>query len=308
MRLALILLLLSPYSSHGQVIFCTDGSAQIATGQTPAVNFVERPNGILAVPGEFTGATAFPGRMRPRVFAYNEIWTRAAPTAERAAFTSPYPWKLGISTTVFWIGEPASLRNPVDNLRSAWDRDWMLNYGGTDAPDSRRREGFRPISFVPRENPFYVALPYNDQVPGGIREEASRVIPWFDPMVAAQGRSNLKGRWLAVRKGNQTCYAQWEDVGPFQIDNWEYVFGNERPRPNRNRDAGLDVSPAVRDYLGLAGIDVTDWRFVQEGEVPDGPWKLYGREESPGLDPHEQCGLVLGSKGDALTRPETWAR
>ena len=159
MRLALILLLLSPLSSHGQVIFSSDGSPQIATCQIPAVNFVERPNVVLAVPGEFSGATAFPGRLRPRVFAYNEIQTKPAPRAERAAFTSPYPWKLGISTTVFWIGEPASLRNPVDNLRSAWDRDWMLNYGGTDAPDSSRREGFRPISFVPRENPFMLRFP-----------------------------------------------------------------------------------------------------------------------------------------------------
>jgi hypothetical protein len=24
---------------------------------------------------------------------------------------------------------------------------------------------------------------------------------------------------------------------------------------------GLDVSPAVRDYLGLCGIDVYDWKF-----------------------------------------------
>jgi hypothetical protein len=279
MRLAIILLLLSRLSTNAQVIFSSDGSPQNGVCQSPPARFVERPDGILALPGEFSGATTFSGRMRPRVFAYNQIQTGPAPRAERVVSTSSYPWKLGISTTVFWIGEPASVRNPVDNLRSAWDRDWMLNYGGADTPDSSRRQDFRPISFVPRENPFYVALPYNDQVPGGIREEASKVIPWFDPVVAAQGKSNLKGRWLAVRKGSQTCYAQWEDVGPFEVDNWEYVFGNERPRPNRNRDAGIDVSPAVRDYLGLAGIDVTDWRFVEAGEVPDGPWKHYGQDE-----------------------------
>ena len=32
--------------------------------------------------------------------------------------------------------------------------------------------------------------------------------------------------------------------------------------------AGIDVSPAVRDYLGLRPLDVVDWRFVEQAEVP----------------------------------------
>ena len=43
-----------------------------------------------------------------------------------------------------------------------------------------------------------------------------------------------------------------------------------------NKAAGLDVSPAVRDYLGMGDTDITDWRFVGKGEVPVGPWRLYG--------------------------------
>jgi hypothetical protein len=39
-----------------------------------------------------------------------------------------------------------------------------------------------------------------------------------------------------------------------------------------NKGAGLDVSPAVRDYLQLNETDVTDWRFVEFSEVPRGPW------------------------------------
>jgi hypothetical protein len=54
------------------------------------------------------------------------------------------------------------------------------------------------------------------------------------------------------------------------------VFGNERPKANLNRGAGLDVSPAVRDYLGLQETDVTDWRFVDFSEVPPGPWARHG--------------------------------
>ena len=39
-------------------------------------------------------------------------------------------------------------------------------------------------------------------------------------------------------------------------DHWQYVFGYERPKPNLIGGQGLDVSPAVRDYLGLKQTDV----------------------------------------------------
>ncbi|MGZ4967710.1 MAG: hypothetical protein ACXV97_11075, partial [Chthoniobacterales bacterium] len=88
--------------------------------------------------------------------------------------------------------------------------------------------------------------------------------------------SVCKDRWIAIRKGNRVCYAQWEDCGPFRTDHFQYVFQNERPKPNLNRGAGLDVSPAVRDYLGLAPTDVTDWQFVEVRDVAPGPWRNYG--------------------------------
>jgi hypothetical protein len=58
-----------------------------------------------------------------------------------------------------------------------------------------------------------------------------------------------KGHWLDIRTGTKICYAQWEDVGPFYTDSAAYVFGDGRPSPNVNHGAGVDVSPAVRDYL-----------------------------------------------------------
>jgi hypothetical protein len=39
--------------------------------------------------------------------------------------------------------------------------------------------------------------------------------------------------------------------------------------------AGIDVSLAVRDYLGLRALDVVDWRFVEQADVLAGPWPLY---------------------------------
>lgn len=185
-----------------------------------------------------------------------------------------YPWKREIVTTVFWIGERAAQNNPVPNNKSSWDGQWQYNYGGVDCPENRI--GFRPKHFEPRQNPFYVALPYNDVNRAGTKPEAAIVIPWFRQTFQKSGQSVCKGRWVAVRKGTKVAYAQWEDVGPFTTDHWEYVFGQERPRPNRNQSAGLDVSPAVRDYLGLKGKDVTDWRFVEAWEVPDGPWRKWG--------------------------------
>jgi hypothetical protein len=54
------------------------------------------------------------------------------------------------------------------------------------------------------------------------------------------------------------------------------VFQNERPKPNASHGTGLSVSPAVRDYLGLAPIDVTDWQFVEVLDVAPGPWRSLG--------------------------------
>jgi hypothetical protein len=187
-----------------------------------------------------------------------------------------YPWHAQIMTTVFWIGETPSGNNPVPNRSSAWDSNWARNFGGSDRPELGARNGFIPAKFIPRQNPFYLALPFNDVSGGRTKAESYRVIPWFREAFEKSGQSILKGRWVAIRRGNRTCYAQWEDVGPFRSDHWEYVFGSERPRPNLNRGAGLDVSPAIRDYLQLGDSGLTDWRFVDFQEVPSGPWALYG--------------------------------
>jgi hypothetical protein len=187
-----------------------------------------------------------------------------------------YPWKLGIVTTIFWVGEFPTARNPVPNRQSAWDKHWSANYGGYDNPEPWARRHYMPVNFVPRQNPFYVALPYNDVERHHTKPEAASVIPWFRETFVRDGQTILKDRWLAIRHGNRICYAQWEDCGPFRTDHWQYVFGPERPRPNLNQGAGLDVSPAVRDYLGLANRDACDWKFVEFAEVPSGPWLFYG--------------------------------
>jgi hypothetical protein len=205
--------------------------------------------------------------------------TYTPPTPNGLAKPKPgehYPWKNNIVTTIFWIGESASGNNPVPNHSSSWDKHWDDNYGGFDDPNPARRANYLPVRFTPRQNPFYCALPYNDKANTGHRREASRVVPWFKEAYQGPAASVCKGRWVAIRKGNRVAYAQWEDAGPFRTDHWQYVFGSERPKPNLNKGAGLDVSPAVRDYLGLQDTDVTDWRFVEFSEVPHGPWAMLG--------------------------------
>jgi hypothetical protein len=205
-------------------------------------------------------------KVEPQVFV---------PTSSRPA-VQRYAWKSNIVTTVFWVGEQAGGNNPVPNFRSSWDLNWQANYGGFDTPEKSERRNYIPVSFVPRQNPFYFALPYNDVTHGQFKPEAPLVIPWFKQAYMGQGQSVCWHHWIAIRKGNRTCYAQWEDCGPFRTDHFQYVFGNEKPKPNLNHGAGLDVSPAVRDYLGLQPTDVTDWQFVNTQDVPPGPWRSYG--------------------------------
>jgi hypothetical protein len=199
-----------------------------------------------------------------------------------------YPWKTRITCTVFWIGERPTQNNPTPNCKSSWDQQWAANFGGYDDPEPSNRIAnhalgeFRPKGFVPKLNPFYVALPYNDVINHRAHKpEAARVIPWFSRMRPEPGDTVCKGRWLQIYRNGRSCYAQWEDCGPWVTDDWEYVFGNKPPKNPQNGQAGLDISPAVRDFFDLKSGQKVHWRFVDDGQVPYGPWKKYGQSNNP---------------------------
>jgi hypothetical protein len=186
--------------------------------------------------------------------------------------STEHPWRRNIRATLFWVGEKATPRNPTPNDASSWDPTWQESFGGVDSPT--QREGYCPHAFIPQQTPFYIALPYNDLLPGsGHKAEAAEVIPWFWKLHDGPTKSVCHGRWLALHRDGRICYAMWRDAGPFATDDWSYVFGDERPQKNPNRNAGIDVSPAVRDYLELSDDYLLDWKFVEDFEVPDGPWK-----------------------------------
>ena len=190
----------------------------------------------------------------------------------------------------------------------------MSHFGGMDDPEpTRRASGYRPAAFVPRQNPFYFALPYNDCIDyRRTKAEAARVIPWFKEAFKQSGKSVCQNRWIAIGQGERTCYAQWSDCGPFTTSDAAYVFGEARPATTGNQGAGLDVAPSVRDYLGMKSGSTCDWRFVDVDEVPDGPWKTYGNNNPFSKDwnetpddtviPAMKAALALSSSGTSRVK------
>lgn len=185
-----------------------------------------------------------------------------------------YPLHENIRATYFWIGESADADNQyINNLSSAWDDNWVSHYGGVSNPANRNQ--YLPSAFTPKENPFYFALPYNDFDDNGTRRaDAYGTVYWAGEKQWNDSESMVKNRWIEITKGDKTAYAQWEDTGPFLYNDSDYVFGNTQPSNDLNHNAGLDVSPAVKDYLSLLhGKNIVSWRFVDFSDVPDGPWK-----------------------------------
>jgi hypothetical protein len=161
---------------------------------------------------------------------------------------------------------------------SAWDDEWEKNFGGFDDPENRN--GYYPVGFTPKQNPFYLDVPYNDFNDNGNRKSnAAQVVPWASEKTWSSRESMMKNRWVKLTRGTETCYGQIEDAGPYQYDDSAYVFGSGtiKPKSTTANNAGLDVSPAIRDCLKFNGVNnvdnKVDWQFVSAADVPSGPWK-----------------------------------
>ncbi len=133
------------------------------------------------------------------------------------------------------------------------------------------------------ENPYYLALPMNNRVPG-------------------YGQyGTCKNRWVEIYcvDSGKTVYGQWEDVGPWFVNDAAYVFdssgtirpfaeqhegqywniyredegkGSRKPRKVLNA-AGIDLSPLLAQAAGIDGKGLVHWRFVDAADVPKGPWR-----------------------------------
>lgn len=217
-----------------------------------------RPNTMSTIDSEEpTGTSTAPTASTTNTLAQSE-----------SAYAKPV-YKKAV-TTVFWVGEGADASNDfISNTSSAWSTNWQEQFGGYDDPNTRC--GLLPCTFTPKENPFYIALPYNDLTDDGVRKASASNIPWFQSVKHRE--SVVKNRWIEIRYRGKSCYGQWEDTGPNEYDDFDYVFGTAEPKNVFGLKAGLDVSPAIRDCLSLSGNNVTEWRFIEESEVPPGPWR-----------------------------------
>jgi hypothetical protein len=215
------------------------------------------------------------------------------PPVEAPAAASKYPMHTGIVSTTFWVGEIFDA-NAADGsqMLSTYDANWFQNFGGCDGIASAgvcttekrvASNGFFPSSMTPKQNPFYLDLPYDDvNDPTGFKNRGA-VIPWAnDPGYAGKAKdrsvSFMKNRWVKLMKNGQTCYGQIADAGPGKYHDSAYVFGSNDARPANKRygGAGMDVSPALNGCLGFKDLDgnadKVDWQFVEAADVPAGPW------------------------------------
>ncbi|MCM3614825.1 hypothetical protein M3672_10300 [Microbacterium enclense] len=204
-----------------------------------------------------------------------------------------YPWHTDIVATTFWVGEVFDPGAPDGSQRvSTYDSDWLGSYGGCDGIEAdgecrtepRTAEAdYFPTRMTPRENPFYLDLPFddlNDETGFATRGE---VVPWAADRLYASAVDDpdislMKNRWVVLHRDGRVCYGQIQDAGPGEYRDAAYVFGDDDRRPTNTRfnGAGLDVSPALNGCLGFADLDGdgdrVDWAFVDDGDVPPGPW------------------------------------
>ncbi len=215
------------------------------------------------------------------------------------------PWK-EVAASTFYIGEEANASNAdITNVETQWYSDAVGHFGsGPDrwgprdpsAPgawDNRAdwypRDGLCPAGVTLYQNPFYVALPTPDYDENRRLTEAE---PWiwasrdilpelkrFENGKFKDGESPFKDLWIQVEYGGRTAFGQLEDIGPADktgaiVADYSYVWGDSpQPKNEFGMKAGIDLSPALTDYLGTNGEAMVRWRFVPTDQVPEA-WKI----------------------------------
>jgi hypothetical protein len=215
----------------------------------------------------------------------------AVPAAATTRRAPTYPWHRNVVSTTFWVGEIFTSGPNGSQVISTYDGKWEVHYGGCDGvivSGKCRTEkrvaanGYFPRHMRPKQNPFYLDVPFDDVNDPIALAERGRVIPWahlpfYRSRLANPNRSLMKNHWVEIKKGPYTCYGQVEDAGPGQYHDAAYVFGGSAPRNRLYNHAGMDVSPALNGCLHFKELngenDVVQWRFVGLNQVPSGPWR-----------------------------------
>lgn len=212
--------------------------------------------------------------------------TGSAPTESKPGSPSKQPAPTPIQTQEKTA--PVSSTTDQELTRTIDDSPgWRKNIIATYFDISQypvQQTAWNDVDPVGEENPYYLALPANDQIPGY----------WlYGP---------CKNRWLELVNAatGKRAFGQWEDVGPWFINDFDYVFdsngtkrpyaelhygkklniyreshgskGARRPRVILNQ-AGIDLSPQLLAALDIQGKGTVHWRFVELKDVEEGPWK-----------------------------------
>lgn len=220
--------------------------------------------------GLLAGCAADPKPAATQPSASPESLKPTSSSPESKASKERYPIHK-VTATEFWIGEKASPDNGgISNEQTAWDSDPVTTFGGVDDPK-------HPPANI-RHNQYYFALPVNEFNEQGLIPGTREKSPWANEPVG-RGESLFKGRWVEVSAdGAPTIYAQWLDTGPCattECNDLDYVFGDAAPQNQFNQRAGLDLSPSAMAALRGSGSIVVTWRFVDNRDVPDGPWRQH---------------------------------
>ena len=161
-----------------------------------------------------------------------------------------YPWHTRIVATTFWVGEVFDPdAEDGSQMYSTYDDHWYASYGGCDGmiqagvcrtERRHQRNGYFPRHMVPKQNPFYLDLPYDDlNDPIGFANRGT-ALPWasrkrYATLVDDPEVSLMKNRWVQISSRGRTCFGQIQDAGPGEYHDAEYVFGDQDARPASTR-------------------------------------------------------------------------
>lgn len=299
---------LTPVTSAPVTTSASPSSAPVTTTTAPPVTTTTTPP--VTTTSTTPPVTTFPPPVTTTTTTTPPVTTPPAPVGRT------YPWHTNIVSTTFWVGEIFDPKLPDGSqVCSTYDSQWAFHWSGVNkgtvpssaggcqgaivggcdgvpgtnkcATEARTAANdFFPTKVIPKENPFYLDLPFDDINDSVGFKTRCQVIPWAnDPGYAGHcsdtNFSYMKNRWVRIVGPNgHTCYGQIEDAGPSHgslYHDSNYVFGSKDVQPVQGQfnNAGMDVSPALNSCLGFKDLDGENdkvkWQFVDFIDVPAGP-------------------------------------
>lgn len=295
----------APEPSSATPTTVVDSPAPTTTVIAPTPTITVTPTTETTVPAPVTTTVTPPPRTTP-----TPVPTSTTPPPVEHGRV--YPMHTKIVATTFWVGEIFDPKKPDGSqVCSTYDSQWAYHWsgiktgvagkgtdcegaplGGCDGIAAKNKcdtevrkpdNGYFPSQAKPKENPFYLDLPYDDVNDATAAKNRGTVVPWAHDPGLTGGASIMKNRWVKIIGPNgKTCYGQNEDAGPSSGNLYHdsnYVFGNTDARPVNKEfnGAGMDVSPALNGCLGFKELDgdsdLISWQWVDDVDVPPGPWK-----------------------------------